>query len=628
MVKIAYDLRGLPDLRREDNTRLWSVGVHSVVAKYSGYVSVTDQVDLLKLGNFHQRRQMTFPGLGIPSHSPTGRQAPQYRPDRPRADDKTGKPIKYESPHRSAPVLSVHPIVQWALGLRDDPELAEAAQTLGIRREQHPTVAIVESRIKADAVLSRGILAIALQGVDAWQKNKKPIPDLDSISWSDLRVVLVPDSNIVELHVHRAMRTLKYELDARGAVVTCKQVPRDENGRHQGPDDWLADYRTEADFWALPNYDLELPHSKDPEYRRKKHDVRMTEQARAESRIEIASADLLPVVAETWDQMSQNHSVRELVEGTSIPEGGVVALFGDSGSFKSLTVQDLTWHLGTVKKWHRREARRRLTTIYFALEGADGIGSRARGWAKKHPELKPPRSRWRLVRNFGDLAHPEYRRRVVERAVEIKADVAVIDTYGIAITLFKGGTGSENTDANAFVRALRDIADEVSAATGKALTWILIHHEGLDSGRPRGATAFHQACDLVLRFEKGSAENVSYVTVFKPSRDLAHLFKPWTVRVGPARWGTEPEQASIVPQIDDGVPKDVGQGKKSKKKLAAERLQATLDAVTRKEQSTAAIADAVGFHRTTVQTHLKKLAKQKKVTMRQQGQVNYWKRKV
>jgi uncharacterized protein DUF3854 len=291
--KIAYDLTDVPALLPEHSERMYLAGIHPLVAKYRKYRSVRNMVEAQRLGlrTAFVDRQLSTPGLLIPGHSLDGRKSLQYRPDRPR-EDKTGRLVKYESPQGSGTALDIHPFVQWALGLAQDSRVSEAAAKVGIRRSRTGPIVIVESRIKADAFISRGISAIGLQGVWSWWDGdgKKPRPDFQLIPWSGMRVTLVPDSNVTKLDVHEAFRFLMYALRSHGATVSCKQIPQKPNGDHQGPDDWFGSHKTAGDFWALSDYDLDRPHAQDPEFLKKKYSLRTATIAREEIRLEQAAA--------------------------------------------------------------------------------------------------------------------------------------------------------------------------------------------------------------------------------------------------------------------------------------------------------------------------------------------------
>jgi hypothetical protein len=345
-----------------------------------------------------------------------------------------------------------------------------------------------------------------------------------------------------------------------------------------------------------------------------------------------AERDAPPVQVEGWPQMLARPTGRELVSDTGIIEGGVILVYGGEGSYKSATLQTMAWALGSGNDWQYRERLGSpLSTFYIALEGGPGLKSRAKAWESANPDRPEPR--WHVQYSWGDLANPTYLAGLVDRIAAAGANVAVLDTYGLAITYFKAGMGNENTDANAFVGRLRDVAAQVTERTGQPLTWLLIHHEGWEAGRPRGARALIQACDLALRMEKDPRlDNVAYVRRSKGSRDLDHLFRSWAVRAAPQRWGDAPEEASFLIYIDDDVPEERRREATGDRKTNAENHEDVFNAVGAKFERTADIEARLTYAHTTVHRHLVKLAEEKRVVRQSmkdketRRQVDVWKR--
>src|SRR5688500_2146540 len=79
--------------------------IASEVAEARGYRSVTDPAELREL--VYADYQIRVPGLLVPIRDAFGQNGHyQYRPDTPRCNE-AGKPIKYETPEHSRPVLDV-----------------------------------------------------------------------------------------------------------------------------------------------------------------------------------------------------------------------------------------------------------------------------------------------------------------------------------------------------------------------------------------------------------------------------------------------------------------------------------------------------------------------------------------
>lgn len=124
-------------------------GIGARVAVKRGYRTVTSKAELERLG--FGRSQRNVPALLMPIYSPAGEIVLyQSRPNEPRIG-KRGKPVKYEIPSGASMVLDVHPFCRERLG---DPT-APLFITEGIK--------------KGDALVSRGLCAVALIGVWNWR---------------------------------------------------------------------------------------------------------------------------------------------------------------------------------------------------------------------------------------------------------------------------------------------------------------------------------------------------------------------------------------------------------------------------------------------------------------------------
>jgi hypothetical protein len=120
----------------------------TVVAE-RGYVTVwgANAPELLAAGFKEQQRRGQ--GWIAPLHSPLGTTETIYKPDSPRSP--RGKPIKYEYPQGRGAILDVHP------------RMAKVLPDPAVR------LFVTEGVKKADALVSQGEAAIALQGVYGWR---------------------------------------------------------------------------------------------------------------------------------------------------------------------------------------------------------------------------------------------------------------------------------------------------------------------------------------------------------------------------------------------------------------------------------------------------------------------------
>ena len=177
-------------------------GISEEVITARGYRTFEKKVELEELG--FGRAQRNVQGLLIPCYSPTGEIATyQYRPDHSRVD-KDGRVVKYETPSGSRMVLDVHTFARKMLG---DPPVP---------------LWISEGIRKADALVSRGMCAVALLGVWSWRgRNGRggltALAEWEYVALNgDRRVHIVFDSDIMlKPEVYRAMLMLKTFLEGR-----------------------------------------------------------------------------------------------------------------------------------------------------------------------------------------------------------------------------------------------------------------------------------------------------------------------------------------------------------------------------------------------------------------------------
>ncbi len=188
-------------LHHHETMLLVESGIAPEIVEERGYRSVEKKVELRCLG--FSEAQLNVPGLLVPVRGVNGEVAAyQYRPDQPRS--KNGKLVKYETPPGTRMVLDVHPRVRKMLG---DPKAP---------------LLITEGAKKGDALVSRGLVALALMGVWNFRgKNEDggltSLAEWESIALNDGRPVsIVYDSDVMRKPaVYKALVRLKAFLESR-----------------------------------------------------------------------------------------------------------------------------------------------------------------------------------------------------------------------------------------------------------------------------------------------------------------------------------------------------------------------------------------------------------------------------
>lgn len=118
-----------------------------------------------------------------------------------------------------------------------------------------PTVQLVltEGELKADCACIRGILTIALGGVNSYRSGRYSIElldPLDRFNWTGRSVVIAFDSDAAHKpRVVEAQTHLVQLLIQRGALPTVVSIPPTTTGAKQGLDDYLIQFDSPLDAW-------------------------------------------------------------------------------------------------------------------------------------------------------------------------------------------------------------------------------------------------------------------------------------------------------------------------------------------------------------------------------------------
>ena len=216
-------------------------GISPEVIVARGYETVATKTELKRRG--FTPAQRSIPALCFPVFDPTGtRRFYQARPDEPRINK--GKVVKYEMPAGSSMTLDVHPNVNGRL--------------------KNPKVPlfITEGVKKGDALVSRGLCAVALIGVWNFRGTnenggKTALADWEHVALNSRDVYIVFDSDVMTKRaVHAALVRLKAMLERRGARVKLIYLPTGDGATKQGVDDFLAAGGSVDDLLALATSEL------------------------------------------------------------------------------------------------------------------------------------------------------------------------------------------------------------------------------------------------------------------------------------------------------------------------------------------------------------------------------------
>ena len=212
-------------LFEQHQQKLRSSAISQEIAEELGYVSGDTKAQLERYGFSPAQRRV--PALIIPLHGVSGQDVGyQLRPDKPRVvkgrtlkyESRLGQPMSLDVPHRCCPML----------------------------RDPKVPLFITEGPLKADALATVGLCAVALLGVWGWRGRnddggKVALADWEFIALNDRQVYIAFDSDVMlNPLVHDAMARLSGFLEHRGAKVAFIYLPHGEHGAKVGVDDYLA----------------------------------------------------------------------------------------------------------------------------------------------------------------------------------------------------------------------------------------------------------------------------------------------------------------------------------------------------------------------------------------------------
>ena len=151
------------------------------------------------------------PAIVFPYYDADGKNGySRIKPDTPRTDPTSGKPVKYESPRNVSNRIYLPTNARRAAAAADG------------------EVFITEGEKKAAAVDQLGFPCIGLVGVFGWKdkRHERLLPELDRIAWSGREVFIVFDSDIVRNpNVLDAESRLASQLKSHGATVRVVRLP-------------------------------------------------------------------------------------------------------------------------------------------------------------------------------------------------------------------------------------------------------------------------------------------------------------------------------------------------------------------------------------------------------------------
>lgn len=224
-----------------------------------------------------------------------------------------------------------------------------------------------------------------------------------------------------------------------------------------------------------------------------------------------------------------------------LPQTGLAAIYGPTGSGKSFLVLDALQALAAGGEWFGYKTKP-CNVLYCALEGEGGIAGRVSAYRIRHGATAQ-NIRY-LVQPFSLLDGED----IADLAQAIKAnqqgaDVVVLDT------LNRAAPGADENDSKSMGQIIA-ASKELQTLVGGLV--VLVHHTGKDASKGlRGHSSLHAALDAAIEVRRDGDSREWLIAKSKDGDDgEAHPFKLDVVELGTDEDG-EPITSCTVHPLDD-----------------------------------------------------------------------------
>ncbi len=171
-----------------------------------------------------------------------------------------------------------------------------------------------------------------------------------------------------------------------------------------------------------------------------------------------------------------------LVE-SEIPEKGLVALYGASGSGKTFTSLNYALLIAQNKP-----------VVYIAGEGLSGYTKRIDAWLEHH-NIDRDKLDFYLFSEPVNLLDADELRKFIEDVREKSPALIVVDTLARCMV---GGDENSSRDMGQFINGCDRIKNELNA------TVLIVHHTGKRGASERGSSALRGACDIMIELKNST----------------------------------------------------------------------------------------------------------------------------
>lgn len=225
------------------------------------------------------------------------------------------------------------------------------------------------------------------------------------------------------------------------------------------------------------------------------------------------------------DQLENMPEPEWLIEGI-LPANGLAMLYGAPEAGKSFLALDMALAIASQPSWHGR-ALRSGGVVYVAAEGLQSLKRRVAAWKYVH-DFEGCAGLF-VVPEPVQLMDSEEAHGLLTTIDTRLAEKPVLILFDTLQRCMAGGDENDQGDAGKVVGNLDYLRKLTGATCG------LIHHPGVQGGRPRGSTVFMGAMDAAWELREDDAMRILEC---KKLKDAPHF--------DPMRFALQPVQESCV----------------------------------------------------------------------------------
>ena len=224
-----------------------------------------------------------------------------------------------------------------------------------------------------------------------------------------------------------------------------------------------------------------------------------------------------------------------------LPQTGLAAVFGASGSGKSFMVIDMMQAIAAGHEWFGYKSKP-CNVLYCALEGEGGIAGRVNAYRIRH--RKTAANIRYMVQPFSLLESGD----ILDLAQAIKANGQSVNVV-ILDTLNRAAPGADENDSKSMGQIIA-ASKQLQTLIGGLV--ILVHHTGKDASKGlRGHSSLHAALDAAIELRRDGDRREWLIAKSKDGEDgITHPFKLDVVELGTDEDG-EPITSCVVHPLEE-----------------------------------------------------------------------------